>query len=140
MPGMEIAASVQAQTDLAQGDTTPGNAEGATLMEAHAIYSTGPVKLTALYATWDIDFDTTNSKEEQDGLLLEASYKVSEKLGVFVRQSDWSTTVNEDKTQTVAGFNYWPHEDVVFKFDYQTEDHDNATESDGFSLGLGYQF
>ncbi len=136
--GLEIAGTVQIQDDLSQG--VNAQAIGATLLETHAIYTTGPLKFSALYAQWELDDAAPDNKEEQSGLLLEASYKVTEKLGAFVRQSDWSTTVNEDKSQTVVGFNYWPHEDVVFKFDYQTEDHDNATESDGFNLGLGYQF
>lgn len=137
--GLEVAGTVHRQDDLAQG-TTP-DAIAATLLETHAIYSTGPFKASALYAQWDIDDTaTTTTRQEQSGMLLEVSYKVTEKLGVFVRQSDWSIVVDQDKSQTVTGFNYWPHEDVVFKFDYQTEDHDNATESKGFNLGVGYQF
>ena len=136
---LEIAGTVQRQDDLAQGTTT--EAIAATLLETHAIYSSGPFKASALYAQWDIDDTaTTTTRKEQSGVLLEASYKVTEKLGVFVRQSDWSIVVNQDKSQTIAGLNYWPHEDVVFKVDYQTEDHDSATESKGFNLGLGYQF
>lgn len=137
--GLEIAGTVQLQDDLAQGTTA--DAIGATLLETHAIYATGPFKASALYAQWNIDDTvTTATRKEQSGMLVEASYRVSEKIGVFVRQSNWSIVVNEDKSQTVAGMNYWPHEDVVFKFDYQTEDHDNATESKGFNLGVGYQF
>ncbi len=136
--GLEIAATVQLQDDLSQG--TAAEAIGATFLESHVAYATGPFKASAMYAQWDLDAGAPDNKEEQSGMLVEASYKMSEKFGVFVRQSDWSIVVNEDKSQTVAGFNYWPHEDVVFKFDYQTEDHDNATESKGFNLGVGYQF
>ena len=137
--GLEVAGTVQRQDDLSQG--LAAEAVAATLLETHAIYTAGPFKAIALYAQWDID-DTaaTATRKEQSGLLVEASYKVTEKLGVFVRQSDWSIVVGQDKSQTAAGINYWPHEDVVFKFDYQTEDHDSATESKGFNLGVGYQF
>ena len=139
LSGLEFAGTVQRQDDLAQG--TAVDTIAATLLETHAIYTSGPFKASALYAQWDIDDTaTTTTRKEQSGVLLEASYKVTEKLGVFVRQSDWSIVVNQDKSQTIAGLNYWPHEDVVFKVDYQTEDHDNATESKGFNLGLGYQF
>ena len=139
LSGLEFAGTVQRQDDLAQGTTA--EAIAATLLETHAIYTSGPFKASALYAQWDIDDTaTTTTRKEQSGVLLEASYKVTDKLGVFVRQSDWSIVVDQDKSQTIAGLNYWPHEDVVFKVDYQTEDHDTATESKGFNLGLGYQF
>jgi hypothetical protein len=39
--------------------------------------------------------------------------------------------------------NYWPHEDVVLKADYQFQDGgtgDGFTARDGFNLGVGYQF
>jgi len=141
MPGLEVAGTVQIQEDLSQGTATAGQAEGATLIETHAIYSTGPFKATALYASWDIDFKGgSNVADSQDGTVLEASYKVNENWGVFVRQNDYSVKKGEDNAQTDIGFNYWPHEDVVIKFDYQTQDNDNATEKDGFNLGIGYQF
>jgi hypothetical protein len=139
-PGVELSASVQIQDDLSQGSTAAGEAEGATLVETHAIYATGPFKVSALYAAWDVDFDTANARETQDGSVIEASYKITEKFGVFARQNNWSNDDGAtDKAQTDVGFNYWPHEDVVFKFDYQAQNQD-AGNADGFNLGLGYQF
>jgi len=136
--GLQLAATLQQQSDLSQG--TGGPAEGATLIEAHGIYTTGPFSFTALYASWDVDFTTASAQESQDGSVLEASYKVSPKLGVFARQSNWTNDDGAtDKSQVNAGFNYWPHEDVVFKFDYQTQN-DDAGNFDGFNLGVGYQF
>ena len=136
--GVELAATVQLQQDLSQG--TGGPAEGATLVEVHGIYSTGPFKFTALYASWDVDFSVADSRESQDGSILEASYKINEKLGVFVRQNDWTNDDGvTDKSQANFGFNYWPHEDVVFKVDYQSQNND-AGNFDGFNLGVGYQF
>jgi len=39
-----------------------------------------------------------------------------------------------------VGLNYWPHEDVVVKFDYQTQDAPtDENEYDDFNLGIGYQ-
>ncbi len=141
VPGLEVAGTVQIQDDLSQGTATTGQAEGATLIETHAIYATGPFKVYALYASWDIDFKGgANVKDTQDGSILEASYKLTDKMGVFVRQNNYSIEKGKDKAQTDIGFNYWPHEDVVFKFDYQTQDNENASESDGFNLGVGYQF
>ena len=44
-----------------------------------------------------------------------------------------------EKKQSNVGFNYWPHERVVVKFDLQSQD-DNAGDEDGYNLGIGYQF
>ena len=139
--GLEVAGTVQYQSDLSQGAATIGDAQAATLIEAHAIYSTGAVKLSALHASWDIDFKGgSNIADSQDGTVVEASYKVNDNWGVFVRQNDYSVKKGEDNAQTDIGFNYWPHEDVVLKFDYQTQDNDTGSEKEGFNLGVGYQF
>jgi len=135
-PGLEIATTLQYQTDMAQGTTA--DAVSATLIELHGKYTTGPFSATALYASWDVD--VTTSAKTQTGSILEASYKVSDKLGIFARQNNWTNNDSAtDKAQTDIGFNYWPHEDVVFKFDYQTQN-DDAGNADGFNLGVGYQF
>ena len=135
-PGLEVAGTLQYQEDMSQG--TAADAVSATLIEVHAKYTTGPFSITALHATWDVDINT--SAETQTGSILETSYKVSEKFGIFVRQNNWTNDDSAtDKAQTDFGFNYWPHEDVVFKFDYQSQNAD-AGNADGFNLGVGYQF
>lgn len=141
IPGLELAGTLNIQDDLSQGTASAaGDAEGATLIEAHAIYSSGPLKLIALYADWDIDFlGGSNAKDSQDGSVFEASYKVTDQFGVFARQNNWSNDAGIDKAQTDVGFNYWPHENVVFKFDYQSQNND-AGDTDGFNLGVGYAF
>ena len=53
-------------------------------------------------------------------------------------QKDASTFIDGAK-QTDIGINYWPHEDVVFKADYQAQNSD-AGNKDGFNIGVGYQF
>jgi hypothetical protein len=60
---------------------------------------------------------------------------------VFARQNEWDNGGAGDtsKSQTDIGFNYWPHEDVVIKADYQMQN-DVAGNFDGFNLGIGYQF
>jgi len=137
--GLELAASANIQTDMSQGTGAVDDAEGATLLETHVIYSTGGLKLTGLYANWDVEIDKDPSKETQDGTLLEVSYKINDKLGVFARQSSWSNVDTEDKKQSDFGFNYWPHEDVVYKVDFQSQNAD-AGNADGFNLGVGFQF
>jgi len=136
IPGLELAGTAQIQEDMSQG--VAAKAVGATLIEAHAKYSSGPLAVTALYANWDVDINTT--AKTQTGSIVEASYKLNSKLGVFTRQNNWTNDNGvKDKAQTDIGINYWPHENVVFKADYQMQN-DDAGDMDGFNLGVGYQF
>jgi len=60
-----------------------------------------------------------------------------------IREVDNGGVGDTEKTQTDIGINYWPHEDVVVKFDIQQQDHgavNAASEQDGFNIGIGYQF
>ena len=144
--GLELAITGQVQNDMTQDGSD--NIDGGELIETHAIWNTGPVTLKALYAKWDIDGVGASSieEDEQDGAYVEAAYKVTSKFGVFTRYNVWDTggTGDTEKTQTDVGVNYWPHEDVVVKFDIQSQDHGDAIakkdEKDGFNLGIGYQF
>jgi len=139
--GLTLSGTVQIQDDITQ-DSTDG-VDGATLIEAHARYNVSDVTLTALYANWSIDGSAAEAaqKDTQDGGYLEASYKLNPKLGFFVRQNEWDNggTGDTGKSQTDVGVNYWPHEDVVIKADYQAQN-DIAGDFDGFNVGIGYQF
>lgn len=139
--GLELSATVQYNDDITQDSTD--NVDSATLIEAHARYNVADVTLTGLYAQWDIDGAGASAlgKDKQDGGYLEASYKITPKVGVFVRQNEWDNggTGDTKKSQTDAGINYWPHEDVVLKADVQAQN-DIAGDLDGFNLGIGYQF
>jgi opacity protein-like surface antigen len=46
--------------------------------------------------------------------------------------------------QWELGFNFYPTDNVVLKFDYRDREHDLDSESgrdfNGFDLGVGYQF
>jgi len=141
VPGLELAGTVQIQDDMTQDSSD--NINGATLVEAHARWYVADFTLTGLYARWDIDGDgaSLTQKDIQDGAYLEASYKIHPKFGVFVRQNEWDNGGLGDtaKSQTDVGFNYWPHENVVVKADYQAQNN-IAGDFDGFNLGLGYQF
>lgn len=145
IPGLELAAAVQQQTDITQG--TDSTAGAATLAEAHLIWQAGPFALRTLYATWSLDGEGPRSAgaDEQTGWYVEPSFKLSPKFGVFARHSTWDNQVNSgtdtEMTQTDVGFNYWPHPNVVLKADYQTQDAPQGkNEYDGFNLGVGYQF
>jgi hypothetical protein len=142
--GLTLSGTVQYQDDMTQDTTDDINS--ATMVEAHAIWNVAEFTLTGLYANWDIDVganaaQTDKDKDSQDGGYLEASYKFTPKWGVFVRQNEWDNGGAGDtsKSQTDVGFNYWPHEDVVIKADYQAQNN-IAGDYDGFNLGLGYQF
>lgn len=138
--GLELAGTVQIQDDMTQD--TSDDIDGATMIEAHARWNVSDLTLTALYAAWDIDGAGASAagQDTQDGGYLEASYKVTPKVGLFVRQNEWDNggTGDTSESQTDLGVNYWPHENVVFKADYQIQD--GGKELDGFNLGVGYQF
>ena len=67
--------------------------ESGNLIETHAIWSTGPFTVKALYAAWDIDGSAVEAAgaDKQKGFYLEPSYRLSEKFGVFARFNQWIT-------------------------------------------------
>ncbi len=145
--GLELAATVQQQQDITQGAIAGEDAEG-TLFEAHARYTIGALTLTALASQWDIDGNTFKAAgaDEQEGAYIEASYKITPKLGVFVRQSEWDTaagnSADTEIEQLDVGVNYWLHERVVLKADIVNHKPPKSASSDndGFNLGLGWSF
>ncbi|KGJ94340.1 porin [Colwellia psychrerythraea] len=145
--GLELAATVQYQTDITQGGNNfdaPIDKADATLLEAHAVYQVNDFSVRALYARWDINGDEAKAlgRDEQTGWYLEPSYKISEKVGVFARYAEYDNNAgNSDSTaveSTSVGVSYFLHEDVVLKADY--EDLGGSKDSKGFNLGFGYQF
>jgi hypothetical protein len=145
MPGVELAGTVQYQSDMAQGtDATVGSA---LLYEAHAAVSKGPFGLRALYAHWDLEGSGPRSvgADKQDGWYVEPSFKFSEQWGAFARYNRWDNqagdSIDSRFSQWDVGINYWPHPSVVVKLDYQNQKSPaGQDEFDGFNVGLGYQF
>lgn len=143
VPGLELAATAQYQSDITQsaGDVDTASA---TLLTAHAIYSIQGFTVKALYAQWDIDGKEAEAlgRDEQNGWYIEPSYRFNESFGLFARYNEYDNNAgNSDDTkieQTNVGINYWLHENVVFKADYEKVG--GAKDSDGFNLGVGYQF
>lgn len=156
MPGLELALSGQYQEDASgKADTVDLSA---TLLEAHVDYKhNSGFGLRALYARWD--FDNTNqlgtmvNQDDLAGWYVEPAYRftpgtIRGDLGVFARYSQYDA--RDDITggnyaeydSWVVGVNWWPHDNVVFKFDYQNESADAPVDTlhDGINLGLGYQF
>jgi hypothetical protein len=144
--GLELAATGHVQNDITQDGTD--DVESAELIETHVIWNSGPVTAKALFAQWDIDGAGASAaeKDTQDGGYIEGGYKITSQFGVFARYNVWDKggAGDTERTQTDVGINYWPHEDVVVKFDIQAQDHGDAIaksdEKDGFNLGIGYQF
>lgn len=145
--GLELAATVQQQGDVAQGEF--GENIDARLIETHAIYQNGPFQLRALYAMWDLD-DAIEAAgagaDEQEGFYIEPSFKLTEKLGIFARYNEWDnqagdSSVDSEYEQIDIGLNYWLTPTVVFKADYQDQDAPSGkTELDGVNLGVGWSF
>ncbi len=144
VPGLEVAATVQLQDNITQG-TDPD--ASATLLETHVVYNNGPVGVRALYATWDVDGAGAEAvgMNEQTGYYVEPSYKITDSVGIFARYSFWDNAAGDatdsEYSQVDVGVNYWPHEQVVFKADYQTQEVPNGqNEYEGINLAVGYQF
>ncbi len=148
VPGLELATTIQYQSDLWQGETFAGEDEvDATLWEAHAIYNRGPFGMRALYAHWDIDNAIETIKagaDEQEGFYVEPSYRLTEKLGLFARYSEWDNQAgsnnDSEKQQYDVGVNYWLDEHVVLKADYMRQEVESGDELRGFNLGVGWSF
>lgn len=163
IPGLELGIAGQYQHDVT------GTADlyeiDATLFEAHVDYKhNSGLGLRALYARWDygdddlpvpgIDPDTFDA-DTLDGWYVEPAYrlklpgKIPGDLGVFARYEDWDERNQidgahqfEQFSRWVFGMNWWPHENVALKFDFQNEDADGSVDQvlDGVNLGIGYQF
>ena len=147
MPGVTLAATMQYQENITQGNVV--NSEEATLFETHAVIEQGNFGLRALYATWDLEGDAPKATgyDEQTGWYVEPSYRISQNLGVFARYSEWDnqaglSSVKSEMEQIDVGVNWWPHKNVVVKVDYQIQDAEKATgtELDGMNIGIGYSF
>ncbi len=143
VPGIELATTLQYQTDLTQGKGLPGTGADALLWEAHAIAARGPFALRALYARWDLfgAGPRAAGRDLQYGWYVEPSVRPHPKIGLFARYNEWDnggTGANTWKWQANAGFNYWPIPNVVLKFDVQRQG--GAVQDDGFNAGIGYQF
>ena len=132
------------------GNLVDGSSTEATLVETHLNAEKNGFGLRALFAYWDIDSGEAKSigRDEQYGFYVEPSYRFWEdKLGVFGRYSRWNTAAGGQGASELieewsTGMNYWPHPNVVFKFDYQWQDAANgiSKQLEGFNFGVGYQF
>ena len=144
IPGVELAATLQYQEDITQGNDP--NAGEAWLYEVHADIRSGPFGLRALYASWDLDGSAPAAvgADEQTGYYVEPSFRINNQWGVFGRFNVWDNragdSLDSEMIQYNTGVNFWPHPDVVLKADVQLQDNEGAKNDNGFNLGIGYQF
>lgn len=157
VPGLELGIAGQYQADMT--GTNDSEEVDATLFETHIDYKhRSGLGLRALYARWDIDPSSgiVFTQDKLVGWYIEPAYRfaapgvIPGEIGVFTRYSEWDergqgnvpdgTYVEFDSWN--LGLNWWPHQHVAFKFDYQNESGDSRADAirDGFNLGLAYQF
>mgnify|MGYP002700139690 FL=1 len=142
--GLELGATVQYQEDLTQGQQSNASA---LLTEVHAAYQTGPFSVRALWAEWDIDGDQFEAlgADSQEGWYVEPSYKITEKLGAFVRYSEYNNKAGISSSNETEvweyGVNYWLHPQVVLKADYTDYvSESSGSDKDALNLGVGWSF
>ena len=158
-PGLELAGTVQYQAGPAQGAQLSPGVEGiddGLLFSGHLIYNYGPFGLRGLYARWDFSGAGIEAAgvDEQRGWYVEPSVKpfsesflpiLKDKVGFYFRYQDVTAARTQDRfDQWETGFNFWPHPNVVLKFDYRDRSHalvaERGRDFTGFDLGIGYQF
>ena len=139
---------------------------GTTIVDFHAEYRYGGLKLRGLYTRATVDdvtelnqalgFTGNQSVGEQlEGGYLEAGYDVLpdngrsslipylrwEQLNTQVEVPDgWSANPANDQTLVTLGVAYQPIPQLIFKAEYLNVDNQAGTGVDQFNLGLGYIF
>ncbi len=147
--GLEVGLAVQHQDDASQ--TGGDGLEDGFLYAAHLAYNGNVgglgVGLRAYYAEWDFDGDAVEAAndDEQKGWYIEPSIMPIENVGFFFRYEDVEGARELDEfNQWTLGANYWLHENVVLKVDYQVREHDEDSEEGrdfkGYNLGIGWSF
>lgn len=145
VPGLELAASAQFQSDASQ-ISNDGLDEG-VLTTAHMVLNRGIFGFRALYANWQFEGDAVEAADDdsQTGWYVEPSIKVHPQVGLYTRYEDLEGARDRDEfDQVEVGVNYWPHPQVVLKADFRSRSHNLVSEEgrdfDGFDLGIGYFF
>ncbi len=143
--GLQLSASYLNQDNVGQGILA--NLGGANLFSTALSWQVDKFQLRAVYAAWNVSGSapTAIGADKQNGFYVEPSYKITPKIGLFTRYNQWDNqagngTANSAKKQIDVGMNYWPHEDVVVKLHYQTQDNADGKNQNGLNMGVGYQF
>ncbi len=154
MPGIELAGTIQYQSDLTQGDSATDDAS-AMLWVAHAdinrpLSNALSLGLRALYAAWSIDGSDAEAigRDSQTGWYVEPSVRMAlegqSSVGLFGRYSTYDNnagnSADTEVSQYVVGLNYWLHPNAVLKADYESLDAPGKASDKIFNFGVGYQF
>jgi FtsZ-binding cell division protein ZapB len=150
LPGLKASLFMNHQSDFTQdsGD----NIDKLDIYGASAIYNFGDgFEVRALHVQAEFDGKDesssffTNGFDEHQGTFLEISKRFGN-LGIFVNNSIVSgEKISRQYTVQQAGFSYWIQgTDAVIKANYFEKDYSSDTKSDddtdGFHLGMGYEF
>lgn len=139
--GLELALAVQHQDDISQGLGT--DKASAFFWETHFAYQIKQFALRGLYASWDVDGKGVSAvgRDEQNGWYMEPSYRLTPKLGIFARYSEWDNSagnnVDTEVEEINLGLNYWLVENVVLKVDLADQSNGDG---DSVNLGIGWSF
>jgi len=148
VPGLDLGVSYQYQSDASQ--VSGDGLDAGQLLAVNAAYNVGAFTFKGVYASWDFSGSAVEAADadHQTGWYLEPSYRLATTRGdwgFYARYQAVDAARTQDQfTQNEIGLNFWPTDNVVFKFDFRQREHDLASEAgrdfDGFDLGLGYQF
>ena len=149
IPGLKTSIFYNRQSDFTQDSSD--NIEEMDLYGVTAIYNQDGYEFKALHVQADFSgkdetgaFFTAGFDEHQ-GTFLEASKRIGN-LGFFVNNSIVSgEKVSRQYTVMQAGFSYWPQgTNTVLKANFYDKEYSSDTKqssnSDGFHLGMGYEF
>ena len=149
IPGLKTSLFYNHQSDFTQDSSD--NIEEMDLYGVTAIYNKDGYEVKALHVQADFSgkdetgaFFTAGFDEHQ-GTFLEVSKRMGN-LGLFVNNSIVSgEKVSRQYTVMQAGFSYWPQgTNTVLKANFYDKEYSNnnlqTSNSDGFHLGMGYEF
>ena len=149
IPGLKTSLFYNHQSDFTQDSSD--NIEEMDLYGVTAIYNKDGYEVKALHVQADFSgkdetgaFFTAGFDEHQ-GTFLEASKRIGN-LGFFVNNSIVSgEKASRQYTVMQAGFSYWPQgTNTVLKANFYDKEYSNnnlqTSNSDGFHLGMGYEF
>ncbi len=139
-----------------QGDSGQGSSSsdfGVSVMEMHAQYDRGPVRLRALWADASVDdanlLATPSASDDLRGWYVEGGWDLftdrpGEALTPFVRFETYDllagTSTDTAVTALVAGIAWQPQEHVTFKLDYMDLSDESDSQVDVFEFTLGWAF
>ena len=157
MPGLMAGVSFYYGDGSNKKDATGIDGLTTTIFDVHASYESGAFSATALYTQTNLDGAEklgVGAVEKASGYYVNASYDISSLVGVdmkiplFAQYQNFNpieSTVdgsNEEKYQTqiaTIGFNVFPSDQTVLKFDYAMQDV-GGVEQNTLSVGMGFLF